>query len=154
MTVIFEDGKGLTQTLAISLCIDFPTPYLLLHCSQRDVFPVDFRSSRSQPLIRIQYDKAQSTLTLLDHSCLEAEETVLAGGSLSLRRRTSNSSPRTDIRLSKEPAKKGRADRGPKENLIRMVLEGLLDERAVGTIFLLPSGVACACQLVVPVLRR
>lgn len=86
MAVIFEeDGKGLTQTPAISLCTDFPMPYLLLRCHQREVFPVDFRSSRSQPLIRIQYDKAQSSLTLLDHSCLEAEETVPAGGSLSLR---------------------------------------------------------------------
>lgn len=85
-TIIFaEDRKGLTQTFAISLYTDFPIPYLLLHCSQRDVFPVDFRSSRSQPLIRIQHDKAQSSLTLLDHSCLEAEETVPAGGSLSLR---------------------------------------------------------------------
>lgn len=86
MTVIFGvDGKELTRTLAISLYTDFPILYLPLHCSQRDVFPVDFRGSRSQPLIRIQYDKAQSSLTLLDHRHLEAKETAPARGSVSLR---------------------------------------------------------------------
>lgn len=152
MTVIFgRDGK-IRQTLAISLCTDFPICHLLLHWTQRDVFPVDFSGSGSQPLIRSQYDKARSSLTPLDHRYLEAEETAPAQGSVSLRRRTSNSSPRTDIHLSKEPAKKGRADRGRKENLIRAVLEGPLDERVVGTIFSLPSGLARACQFVVSVL--
>lgn len=79
MTVVFgEDEKERTRTLAISLYIDFPILYLPLHCSQRDVFPADFRSSRSQPLIRIQYDKAQSSLTLLDHRRLEAKEAAPA----------------------------------------------------------------------------
>lgn len=86
MAVIFtEDGKELTRTLAIYLYTDFPIPYLLLHCSQRDVFPVGFRGSGRQPLIRTWYDKAQSGLTLLDHRCLEAKETAPARGSVSLR---------------------------------------------------------------------
>lgn len=86
MTVIFgKDGKELTRTLAVCLYTDFPILYLLLHCSHRDVFPVDFRGSGSQPLIRIQYDKAQSSLTLLDQRCLEAKETEPARGPVSLR---------------------------------------------------------------------
>lgn len=86
MTAIFgEDGKELTQTLAVSLYADFPILYLLLHCSQRDVFPIDFRGSRSQQLIRIRYDKAQSSLTLRDHGRLEAKKTAPAQGSVSLR---------------------------------------------------------------------
>lgn len=44
MTVIFgEDGKELTWTLAVSLYTDVLILYLLLPCSQRDVFPIDFR---------------------------------------------------------------------------------------------------------------
>lgn len=86
ITVIFgEDGKELIRTLAVSLYTDFPILYLLLHCSQRDVFPVDFRGSGSQPLIRIQYDEAQGSLTQLDHRHLQAKETVPAQGSVSLR---------------------------------------------------------------------
>lgn len=79
MTVIFgKNGKEITRTLAVSLYTDFPILYLLLHCSHRDVFPVDFGGSGSQPLIRIPYDKAQSSLTPLDHRRLEAKETAPA----------------------------------------------------------------------------
>lgn len=76
--VVREDGKEPTWILAVFLYIDSPILYLLLHCSQRAVFSVDFRGSRTQPLIRIQYDKAQSSLTLLGHRHLKAKETVPA----------------------------------------------------------------------------
>lgn len=54
-------------------------------------------------------------------NALRVEEREPANGSVSLRWRTSKNPFQTDIHLSEEPVNKGRADRGPKENLITKV---------------------------------